>query len=177
MALYINNHRDDLVPDGEYTAKIVGVKQTRDGENLVFRCALTTEGFNNTIVAGFCGAHWRPSNRTTANLRQWCINLGMNVVSGHEADLNLEELVGKECRVIVQSYKSRAGEDKCKVSNILPFDKRTPVKLAIQNPGLHIGTPAAQPAAAAPVEPAAQTPAEQPQQTAPAASASEDDLW
>lgn len=138
MALYVSN-KQNLVPDGEYTAKIIKISPTQKGDNITFRCAITTEGFDNTVVLGFCGAHWRPSNRTTANLLQWCRNLGMEVVPGREEECDIESLVGKECRVIVQGYTSRDGTPRVKVSNILPFDKKPVSKPVLKSPGLHIG--------------------------------------
>lgn len=190
MALYIQNKQDDLVPDGEYTAKILKIQPTKTGDNLMFRCAITTEGFNNTTVLGFCGAHWRPSNRTTANLRQWCINLGLNVVKGQEEAIDLEELIGKECRIIVQGYTGKDGVQRVKVSNILPFDKKPVNKPVLKSPGLHIGNsgiisdqntsvaPVAQSTVVAQQNVVTETQAvQQPSTVAPAQSADEDDLW
>lgn len=185
MAFYVENKQDNLVPDGEYVAKITSIKLTRDGENVVFRCAIQTEGFDNIVVPGFCGAHWKPSTRTTQNLRQWCINLGANVVKGHENEIDLEGFIGKECRIIVQSYKSKAGEDKCKVSNILPLQKSPRQVTAVPvRQGLHIGgSPAqAQQVPVAQVQATQAMPVEQPQQAAipqPVADtqSDSDDLW
>ena len=186
MAFYVENKQDNLVPDGEYVAKITSIKLTRDGENVVFRCAIQTEGFDNISVPGFCGAHWKPSTRTTQNLRQWCINLGANVVKGHENEIDLEGFIGKECRIIVQSYKSKAGEDKCKVSNILPLQKspRQVTSMPVKQ-GLHIGGAPAQvqQSSLPPAQVAQPAMAEQPQQVAMPQPVVEeqksdmDDLW
>lgn len=191
------NNTNSLVPDGEYKARVTELKLNQKGDTVIVRCELLTEGFEKTIVTGFCGAHWNPSTRTTANLRQWCINLGMNVVRGHEEELDLDELKGKECRVIVQGYRSKTGEDRCKISNILPLERRVNINPTIKT-GFHVSnqqapvqqqqTVAPQPAPAQ-AQPAvvpsqittpiqATAPAAQPttQQTADTAT-SEDDLW
>lgn len=182
MSLNIQNKQDELVPSGEYTAKIVKVSLSRSGETVIFRCAITTDGFNNVVVPGYCAPHWKPSNRTTANLRQWVLNLGVQLVPGHEGDVDLEALAGKDCRIFVQEYTSKTGEQRCKVSNILPFERvaRRPVINEAPKTGLHIGASAA-PAvqqAAAPVqaEQPAQAAAPKPVQTAAPAEDS-DDLW
>lgn len=141
MSIFIADKREEIVPDGEYTAIVKSIKQTMNGENIIFRCELTSEGFEGTVIPGFCGAHWRPSTRTTANLRQWCINLGVDVQKGSESSIDLEKLVGSKCRVIVQEYTSKAGEQKCKVSNILPFQKKPRQANPVIEPkrGLYIG--------------------------------------
>ena len=193
MALFIadNKRNDTLVPDGEYKARIEKVFLSNEGKNVVFRCKILTDGFDNTTVAGFCAPHWRASNRTTANLRQWCINLGVNVVSGQEESINIEDLAGKECRVIVQQYTNKMGEERCKVSNILPLERKlnTQPKIQPKPAGLHI--PSSNPAPTqqqqpAPVQAAAvveQTPTTtQTVAAAPAAASEtqkvdEDDLW
>lgn len=199
MALYIaDNKRNELVPDGEYKAKIERVFLSNEGKNVVFRCKILTEGFDNTTVAGFCAPHWRPSNRTTANLRQWCINLGVNVVEGQEDSINIEELAGKECRIIVQQYRNKQGEDRCKVSNILPLEKRVNTQPKIQQKpaGLYIKSEDTRPSytqqpvenkpvAAAPqmqahapvAEPVMAAPQAEPAPAPAAVSADEDDLW
>lgn len=191
MALFIqDNHRNDtLIPDGEYEAKIQKVFLSNGGNNVVFRCQILTEGFDNTTVAGFCAPHWRPSNRTTANLRQWCINLGVNVVDGQEDQINIEDLAGKKCRIIVQQYRNKQGEDRCKVSNILPFEKRvnTQAKMQQKPAGLYIpaNNTAQEKQQVAPAQQVAQQPTYV-QQPAPApvqapvaeaAKVDEDDLW
>lgn len=189
------NQNNSLVPDGEYKARVTELKLSQKGDTVIVRCELLTEGFEKTIVTGFCGAHWNPSTRTTANLRQWCINLGMNVVRGHEEELDLDELKGRECRVIIQGYRSKTGEDRCKISNILPLERRAAINPTIKT-GLHVSNQQApvQQQTVAPQQ--AQTPVQQTvmpsqintpvQATAPVAqqtaqpaveSTSEDDLW
>ena len=190
------NNTNSLVPDGEYKARVTELKLSQKGDTVIVRCELLTEGFEKTIVTGFCGAHWNPSTRTTANLRQWCINLGMNVVRGHEEELDLDELKGKECRVIVQGYRSKTGEDRCKISNILPLERRVNINPTIKT-GFHVSNqqaPVQQQQTVAPKQ--VQTPVQQPvipsqintpvQGTAPVVqqtaqpteeSTSEDDLW
>lgn len=196
MGFYVQNVSKPatLVPDGEYKARVTSLRLNEKGDTVIVRCEILTEGFEKTQVTGFCGAHWHPSTRTTANLRQWCINLGMNVVSGHEEELDLEELKGKECRIIVQSYRSKTGEDRCKVSNILPLDRRIPTPTIKQTNGLHIGqqtqsAPAAQTTQApaqAQQSPAIQTPVTQAAPVQQASSttqavagseSSDDELW
>ena len=188
MALFIadNKRNDILVPDGEYKAQIDRVFLSNGGNNVVFRCKILNDGFNNTTVAGFCAPHWRPSNRTTANLRQWCINLGVNVVEGQEDQINIEDLKGKECRIIVQQYRNKQGEDRCKVSNILPLEKRVNTQPKIQQKPAGLYIPSSDTAQAPvqksePVTAAAtvqSTPAPA-QNVAPveAAKVDEDDLW
>lgn len=195
MSLYVQNRRDELVPDGEYTAKIQSIKLSKDGQNVIFRCELTTAGFENTVIPGFCGAHWKPSTRTTQNLRQWCINLGANVVNGQEDNVDIEGLQGKECRVIIQTYTSKMGEQKCKVSNILPFERvvhSAPVKKglfisnnqnnkpaqAAQQAPVYTPVPKVAPSQASEVHTVeAAAPASIPQPAAAAPSESNDDLW
>lgn len=193
MGFYVQNvnNGNTLVPDGEYKARVSSLRLSQAGDTVIVRCEILTEGFEKTQVTGFCGAHWNPSTRTTANLRQWCINLGMNVVKGHEEELDLDDLKGKECRIIVQSYRSKTGEERCKISNILPLERRAAINPTIKT-GLHIGgQQQAAPAQQAPVQQQQQQQQQAPvqqaapvQQQAPAATtqdagseSSEDDLW
>ena len=92
----------------------------------MFICSITNEGFDNMEVTGFARADWRkPSGRTTANLLQWCKNLGANIVEGQEDLFDIETLIGTQCRIIVQSYvKKTDGSPAVKVSNILPLSKK-----------------------------------------------------
>ena len=134
------------IADGEYTAKIERIRLTKDNESVMFICTITNEGFNNAEICGFARANWnKPSGRTTANLLQWCKNLGAEIVEGQEDQFDIESLVGKQCRIIVQSYIMKTtGEPRVKVSNILPFNKKPiPNPMAAtqaQRPaGLHVG--------------------------------------
>lgn len=176
----------ESIADGEYTAKIERIRMTKDNDSVMFICAITTEGFNNMEITGFARANWnKPSGRTTANLLQWCKNLGAELVEGQEDQFDIETLVGKECRVIVQSYvKKTDGSSAVKVSNILPFNKKPIPNPMGQTRGLHVGgqQPAQQqvpqPMGYAPMQ--QQQPMQQPVQQAPIATPANNDsdnLW
>lgn len=179
MATFIQNKQTtiSIIPDGEYTAVVDSLRYLAEKETILFRFKLTTAGFENSVVAGFCGAHWKPSTRTSANLRQWCINLGINVVSGKEEDIDLDTLVGRECRVIIQGYTSKAGEQRCKVTNALPKEKRLQAATAPIKQGLHIGNKA--PVTAQQVQAPVTTvePMKLDEPVANTTKSSEDDLW
>ena len=116
----------ETIADGEYTAKVERIRMTKNGDSVMFICSITNEGFDNMEVTGFARADWRkPSGRTTANLLQWCKNLGANIVEGQEDLFDIETLIGTQCRIIVQSYiKKTDGSPAVKVSNILPLSKK-----------------------------------------------------
>ena len=188
------------IADGEYTAKIARIRMTKDNETVMFICSITNEGYDNMEVTGFARANWnKPSGRTTANLLQWCKNLGAEIVDGQEDLFDIETLVGKQCRIITQSYvKKSTGESAVKVSNILPLSKKPiPNPMSVtQTPkpqGIHVGkteqsepqqspvnTTTATPAAAVPTpafvtEPG--TAVEKPVASTTTTSSEDADLW
>lgn len=116
----------ETIADGEYTAKVERIRLTKTGDSVMFICSITNEGFDNMEVTGFARADWRkPSGRTTANLLQWCKNLGANITEGQEDLFDIDTLVGTQCRIIVQSYvKKSDGSPAVKISNILPLSKK-----------------------------------------------------
>lgn len=118
----------ETVADGEYTAKISGIRFTKTGDSLMFICSLTTPGFEGINVVGFCKASWaKPTGRTTANLYMWVKNLGGQLIDGQEDLFEMDTLNGKDCRVIVQSYIQKStGEARVKVVNVLPFTRSVP---------------------------------------------------
>lgn len=126
----------ETVADGEYTATVKKIRFTKKGDSLMFICSITTPGLEGVEVLGFCKPNWnKPTGRTTANLYAWTKNLGGNLIEGQEDQFNIEDLQGKDCRIIVQSYVRKTdGVPAVKVANILPFNRSVPNPMAMNKP-------------------------------------------
>lgn len=148
----------ETIADGEYTAKVSGIRFTKDQSSLMFFCQLTTEGFEELELVGFARADWRkPTGRTTANLYQWVKNLGGNLVDGQEDLFDLDTLKGLPCRVIVQAYNRKDGSSAVKIANILPLSKRPVPNPMPAKTGTHVAKAA--PAEEAPAQATTSAPA------------------
>lgn len=150
MSLYIQKRKDVVLPAGIYQGRVSRIRSTRDGESVMIIVAIDTQGYQGVEVTGFCKANWNPpTGRTTANLRQWVMNLGVEVIDGQEASIDLECLKGRACSIVVAQYKSMQGETKCKIMNIFPLNAPVPNPMPEQpKQGFYVGAPKAQPVVA-----------------------------
>ena len=166
MSLFIQKRKDVVLPAGIYQGRVSRIRSTRDGESIMIIVSVDTPGYQGVEVTGFCKANWNPpTGRTTANLRQWVMNLGVEVIDGQESSIDLECLKGRPCSIVVNQYQSMAGETRCKIMNMFPLNSPVPNPVPAPAPvkqGVFVGKPAVKPAPVQAAHEVPPTPAVQP---------------
>ena len=140
--MFIVKNTSNIVPSGIYQGVVSRIKTKNDDPTtIMIFVSLNTPGYQGTEVVGFCRANWNPpTGRTTANLRQWVTNLGIDVIAGQEETIDLDTLKGRGCSVVIARYTGRNGEERSKITNIFPLNAPVPNPMPAPQPtGIRVG--------------------------------------
>lgn len=138
---------DPVVENNVYDAKIVSFKpftiNDREGniiDKIIVVAEITEPGFEGIQVAGFVYANFRPSVRSTVNLRRWCEALGAVFPANDQEEwsFDLDTLVGKPCKIKTEQYmgfdrRNNVQVTKCKITDIMSAFKKAPIQNQVPN--------------------------------------------
>lgn len=139
---------DPVVENNVYDAKIVSFKafsiNDREGnsvDKIMVLAEITEPGFEGIQVPGFTFANFRPSIRSTINLRRWCEALGAKFPENDQEEwsFDLDTLVGRPCKIKTEQYtgfdrRNNTQMVKCKITDIMSAVKKAPVTVQAQAP-------------------------------------------
>lgn len=133
---------DPVVENNVYDAKIINFKpfsiMDREGnsvDKIMVLAEITEPGFEGIQVPGFVYANFRPSLRSTVNLRRWCEALGAQFPENDQEEwsFDLDTLVGRPCKIKTEQYmgfdrRNNVQMSKCKITDIMSAVKKAPVQ-------------------------------------------------
>jgi hypothetical protein len=107
---------DDLIDEGPYEAKLQGVekRENQHGEYLHWKFLIPEL---NAEVAGFSST----SESTQAKAFRWAV--AINAELAFKTGWDLEDVVGKPCMVVVETYEDSNGRERNKVVKVKPVNK------------------------------------------------------
>ena len=97
----------ELVPNGTYSAKLTGVRQFENtyGPRLGFEFTLEGEGVEGKRVMRSCSPNLSPTSKLAEVLRGL---LGRDLTEDESQGIDIEELVGTKCRVLVLQSQGKS---------------------------------------------------------------------
>ena len=108
------------IPEGIYKAKLesVEVEDGQYGEQIVWTLRPTKKKYKGKTLKTWSPIEANPQNKTGKYMKAF----GLKKIK-KDTEFNIEKLVGRKCRVIVEDHTTTKGDETSKITSVLPLDE------------------------------------------------------
>lgn len=106
------------IPEAMYKAKVVAVEvdDGQFGEQIIWTFKIIKGKLKKKELKFWSDVTATPKNKTGKCLKAF----GKRKI--RDGEFNIEKLIGKKCRIIVEDHTTKAGDETSKITQVLPYD-------------------------------------------------------